>query len=133
MLFVIDVHSGVPIYRQLMDQITQQILAGQVQPGEQLPTVRELAARLKINPMTISKAYSLLESNGILERQRGVGLFAAIVKKNNKADQVRRDILREQLQKAAVLAIQMKMPLSEAVDQLRALYKEFDRMEENQS
>jgi GntR family transcriptional regulator len=131
MLFVIDVHSGVPIYRQLMDQITRQILAGQLRPGEQLPTVRDLAARLKINPMTISKAYSLLESNGILERQRGVGLFAAAVK-GSKADQVRRDILHDQLQKAAVMAIQMKISLSEVIEQLRTLYKEFDRMEENQ-
>ena len=77
MILVIDTHSGVPIYRQLMDQITRQILAGQIRPGDQLPTVRELAVRLKINPMTISKAYSLLESTGILQRQRGIGLFVA--------------------------------------------------------
>jgi len=56
MILVIDTHSGVPIYRQLMDQITRQILAGQICPGDQLPTVRELAVRLKINPMTTQLA-----------------------------------------------------------------------------
>ena len=132
MILVIDTHSGVPIYRQLMDQITRQILAGQIPPGDQLPTVRELAVRLKINPMTISKAYSLLESTGILQRQRGVGLFAA-GPGGRKADQARSDILQEQLRAAAMLAVQLRIPLSEAVEQLRKLYKEIDTMEGSQT
>ncbi len=132
MILVIDTHSGVPIYRQLIDQITRQILAGQIAPGDQLPTVRELAVRLKINPMTISKAYSLLEATGLLQRQRGVGLFVAGIE-DQTADRGRADLLREQLRAAAVLAVQLRIPLSEAVEQLRRLYEEIDTMEGNQT
>ncbi|MBN2591295.1 MAG: GntR family transcriptional regulator, partial [Sedimentisphaerales bacterium] len=61
MLLEIDHHSGQPIYRQVIDQIRQQIMAGQLREGEQLVTVRDLAGQLRVNPMTISKAYALLE------------------------------------------------------------------------
>ena len=77
MIFEIDTHSGIPIYKQLMNQITQGIMAGQLDAGDQLPTVRELAARLNVNPMTVSKAYSFLEASDLVTRQRGVGLFVA--------------------------------------------------------
>ena len=77
MLLQIDHHSGQPIYRQVMEQIRRQILAGHLGEGEQLASVRELAGQLNVNPMTISKAYSLLEIEGLLERRRGVGLFVA--------------------------------------------------------
>ena len=65
MLLDIDTHSGVPIYRQIMDQIRSQILTGELPEARQLDTVRELARRLKVNPMTISKAYSFLEAEGV--------------------------------------------------------------------
>jgi GntR family transcriptional regulator len=67
MLFEIDTHSGVPIFRQIIDQIRKQITTGLLPEGRQLETVRDLAARLKVNPMTISKAYSLLEAEGLLD------------------------------------------------------------------
>ncbi len=81
MLLEIDHHSGVPIYRQIIRQIRQQIMTGGLKEGDQLETVRNLAARLKVNPMTISKAYSFLEAEGLVERKRGIGLFVAKVKK----------------------------------------------------
>ena len=84
MLLEIDHHSGVPIYRQVIEQIRQQIMAGQLSEGEQLMSVRELAAQLRVNPMTISKAYALLEVEGLVERRRGVGLFAARLRKDKK-------------------------------------------------
>ena len=58
-----------------MDQIRQQVLTGQLRPGQQLDTVRDLAGRLRVNPMTVSKAYSLLELEGVVERRHGIGLF----------------------------------------------------------
>ncbi len=84
MLLEIDHHSGVTIYRQVIEQIRQQIMAGRLSEGEQLMSVRELAAQLRVNPMTISKAYALLEVEGLLERRRGIGLFVARLRKAQK-------------------------------------------------
>ena len=70
-MFVLNPQSGTPIYRQLVEQITRLIAGGQLLPGTELPSVRELAQLHAVNPMTISKAYALLEGAGLLERQRG--------------------------------------------------------------
>ena len=70
-MFVLNPQSGTPIYRQLVEQITRLIAGGQLAAGTELPSVRELAELHAINPMTISKAYALLEGSGLLERQRG--------------------------------------------------------------
>jgi GntR family transcriptional regulator len=70
-LFTLHPESGVPIYRQLVEQIRRLIAGGQLLPGAELPSVRELAVEHTVNPMTISKAYSLLEAEGLLERHRG--------------------------------------------------------------
>jgi len=74
-MFAIHFNSGVPIYRQIVDEIVKQIDRGQIQFGEQLPSVRQLGQELGVNPMTISKAYSMLESQSIVERKRGVGMI----------------------------------------------------------
>lgn len=66
--------SGLPIYRQIVDQVTQQAATGRLAPGEFLPSVRQVAAELQVNPMTISKAYSLLEREGVVEFVRGQGM-----------------------------------------------------------
>ena len=71
MLFVVDPHSGVPIFRQLMEQVKLAIASGRLLPGDDLPSVRSLAVPLGVNPMTISKAYNLLEREGILEHRPG--------------------------------------------------------------
>ncbi|HEY9181810.1 MAG TPA: GntR family transcriptional regulator, partial [Gammaproteobacteria bacterium] len=70
-MFVLSPQSGIPIYRQLVTQVTRLIAGGQLAAGAELPSVRELAELHAVNPMTISKAYALLESEGLLERQRG--------------------------------------------------------------
>lgn len=72
--FLVSPSSGVPIYRQLMDQVRHQAAAGRLAPGEILPSVRQAADELQINPMTVSKAYSLLEREGVLENLRGRGM-----------------------------------------------------------
>ena len=70
-MFVLKPQSGIPIYRQLLDQVRRMVASGQLAPGAELPSVRELALKHAVNPMTISKAYSLLEAEGLLERNRG--------------------------------------------------------------
>lgn len=66
--------SGVPIYRQLIDQARAQIATGRLSAGEFLPSVRQVSAELAVNPMTVSKAYSLLERDGVVELVRGQGM-----------------------------------------------------------
>lgn len=77
MLLQINPHSPVPIYRQIMDQIRYQILAGVIKESQKLPSVRDLSRSVKVNPMTVSKSYAYLEMEGLLDRKRGVGVFAA--------------------------------------------------------
>ncbi|MBC8004361.1 MAG: GntR family transcriptional regulator [Verrucomicrobia bacterium] len=73
--FVLDQKSGIPFYRQVIDQIRFGIASGNLSVGEQLPTVRALAVELKVNLNTIAKAYKELEIQNILETQQGTGTF----------------------------------------------------------
>ena len=81
-MFVLKPQSGTPIYRQLVEQVTRLIAGGQLAAGTELPSVRELAELHTVNPMTISKAYALLESEGLLERQRGKPMRVAARRRN---------------------------------------------------
>jgi GntR family transcriptional regulator len=75
--FSIDLHSGVPVYRQLIDQVRSGIASGTLTAGDQLPTVRQLAVDLAINPNTVMRAYRELELGGLLETHQGTGTFIA--------------------------------------------------------
>ncbi|MGE5294788.1 MAG: GntR family transcriptional regulator [Solirubrobacterales bacterium] len=75
--FKLDLKSGVPFHRQIVDQIRCGIVSGRLLPGEQLPTVRDLAVQLEINPNTVRKAYSDLELLGTLDTQQGTGTFVS--------------------------------------------------------
>ncbi len=125
MLLEIDHHSGVPIYRQVIRQIRQQIMTDGLKHEEQLETVRDLAARLKVNPMTISKAYSFLEAEGLVERRRGVGLFVAKVKKGQR-DRIRAELLDSIVDKVAIMAIQLGVSEDEAIESLKRHYEEYN-------
>ena len=126
MLLELDNHSGVPIYRQVADQVRRQVLTGRLGAGEQLPSVRELAGRLKVNPMTVSKAYSLLETEKVLERRRGVGLFVGEMNDGTKK-QSGDKILEELLRKTAVTAVQLEVSEEEIQQKLKVLYGEYDK------
>lgn len=75
MFIHLNPNSGMPIYRQLFQQLRQRIVSGQFAPGEQVPSVRELSAELKINLLTVAKVYQLLEREGFVETRRGLGTF----------------------------------------------------------
>lgn len=80
--FKLDPKSGVPFYRQIIDQIRYGIASGDLKLGEQLPTVRSLAVQLKVNLNTVTKAYKELEIQKILETQQGTGTFIGSLKVN---------------------------------------------------
>jgi len=75
--FLLDVHSGVPVYRQIIDQVRGGLASGALIAGDQLPTVRQLAVDLAINPNTVVRAYKELELGGLLETHQGTGTFVA--------------------------------------------------------
>src|ERR1035437_9295625 len=86
--FRLDPHSGVPVYRQIIDRVLGGIAAGTLAAGHQLPTVRQVAVDLSINPNTVVRAYRELEIRGVLETQQGTGTF--ISQKKVKHDEVER-------------------------------------------
>jgi GntR family transcriptional regulator len=73
--FQLDLQSGVPVYRQIIDQVQGGLATGSLAPGHQLPTVRQVAVDLAINPNTVLRAYRELEIRGVLETQQGTGTF----------------------------------------------------------
>src|SRR5687767_8572681 len=86
--FRLDPGSGVPAYRQIIDQAMGAIAAGILAPGDQLPTVRQLAVDLSINPNTVVRAYREMEIRGVFETQQGTGTFVS--QKKIKRDEVAR-------------------------------------------
>lgn len=76
-MILVDTHSGVPVYRQVIEQVRFQVAAGLMRPGAELPSTRALSQQLGINPMTVSKAYVMLEEEGLLVRRAGLPLVVA--------------------------------------------------------
>ncbi len=124
MILDLDLHGGVPIYRQVMDQVRRQILTGRLASGVQVESVKGLSARLKVNPMTISKAYGFLVEEGLLERRRGVGLFVRSIRKDVKRRQQDK-MLDGAMYKVAALAVQMGIPEEEALRLFANQYRKF--------
>lgn len=120
MLLVIDHHNGVPAYRQIVEQIRLQIAAGALKPDDELPSTRSLSAELSLNPMTISKAYSLLEHDGMLERRRGQTLVVRALHADD-AETNRLDQLRRTLAGPAAIVRQLGIPPAQATKIFREL------------
>jgi len=108
-LFSIVPGSTAPIYRQLVDQVRRLVAGGQLAPGAALPSVRDVALQLAVNPMTVSKAYGLLELEGVLERRRGVGMLVASGQRSASAAGERLALLRPTLERAAREARELEL------------------------
>ena len=90
--FQVHPSSGVPIYRQIMDQVRSLIAAGILSDGDMLPSTRELAASLEVNMMTVSKAYSKLEADGVVCRIRGLGMKVAAVSQATSVTERKKEV-----------------------------------------
>jgi len=90
----LDLESGVPIYMQLVDRIKQMVASGQLQPGQQLPTMRQLAADLRINYNTVGRAYLILDQEGIISTQQGRGTYVTSRLDEEQVQKMRLDKLR---------------------------------------
>lgn len=120
MIIVVDSHSGIPVYRQLMEQIKFHVASGVLRPGDEIPSTRALSAELGVNPMTISRAFSLLEEEGVLERRPGLPL---VVRSRGPAG--RRATQKAQLRKVLTPVVtrirQLDVEDDEAVELLREM------------
>ncbi len=95
MEIVIDQKSGVPFYRQIIEQIKFAIASADLAPGERLPTVRQLAVDLSVNPNTVIRAYRELEFEGVIETQQGSGTFVG--RERPEVDQLERQRMLDQI------------------------------------
>ena len=107
-MFILDPHSDIPIYRQLVEQIKRMIASGQLKKGDALPSVRDLALTHSVNPMTISKAYGLLQREGLLVRQQGKPMQVAALKTRETANK-RIERLAPQLEQLILAARQLEV------------------------
>jgi GntR family transcriptional regulator len=112
--------SGVPIYRQLIDQLCALIASGRLEPGAFLPSVRQVAQHLQVNPMTVSKAYSLLEREGVLARDRGQGM-RVLGPATRKGVRERREELHALLKDVVVKAHQLDFDADEVIGMLKPM------------
>lgn len=131
--FHVNPSHGLPLYRQLMDQVRAQIAGGRLRPGDFLPSVRQVAEALQINPMTVSKAYSLLEAEGVLTRVRGQGMQVAtradgqsLPRDGHSEITVRSHQLRPLLEAVVQRAYELSLTRSQVRDLLEPLLKELD-------
>lgn len=123
-LFSISTGSPEPIYRQLVEQVKRLVAAGQMAPGDGMPSVRELAQALALNPMTVSKAYSLLEMEGVLARRRGLGMEVAERAGGGQSALERAELLRPTLERAALEARQLELDPDTVVSLFTQILKE---------
>jgi GntR family transcriptional regulator len=123
----IDSESKVPIYVQVEERIRALIAAGQLRPGEQLPTIRELAADLRVNYNTIARAYLELDHDGVISTQRGRGTFVAGVPDREQIDRNRHKklhaVVRSALDEARMLGYEPR-EIAEAFDEELAAWRE---------
>jgi GntR family transcriptional regulator len=111
-MFILNPQSGIPIYRQVVEQVRRMVASGQLVPGSDLPSVRELAVQHAVNPMTISKAYALLENEGLLIRQRGKPMQVAAISKEESKQQ-KQDLLSPAIENLLLVAKQLDLDLDE--------------------
>ena len=108
-MFILHPGSGVPIYRQLVEQVRRLIAGGQLPPGAELPSVREIAMTHAVNPMTVSKAYAQLEAEGLLERNRGKPMTVAAGRRTQASLTKRLKQVEPQVQQLVQAARQLEL------------------------
>jgi GntR family transcriptional regulator len=122
MNFDIQPTAPTPIYRQIVEQVHRLVASGQLRQGDELPSVRAVAMHHAINPMTVSKAYSMLELEGLLTRRRGLGMVVAATRSRaGRKDKL--ELLRPSLQSAAQIARQLDISDEDAQAMFKSCLK----------
>jgi GntR family transcriptional regulator len=118
--FHLDLHSGVPVYRQIIDQVRGGMASGALAAGDQLPTVRQMAVDLAINPNTVVRAYRELELGGLLETHQGTGTFIS-AQKLKRADAERERQLKQIVKDMVARAGAAGFTVDDLLEELRDL------------
>ena len=116
-------HDRQPIFRQLADQLTRQILRGTWKEGEALPSVRRIAADMKINHLTVMKGYQILVEQGVVEKKPGQGMFVSTGAKQRLLATEKKRFLNEQIPQIAETLERLDMSLDELIVQLKLQIK----------
>lgn len=132
MLIVVDPHSGVPVYRQLIDQIKFHIASGMLKSGDELPSTRTLSAELGVNPMTVSKAYGYLEIEHVVERRPGRPLVVRRYRDEEVA-RSKREQIRKSLSRAVTVVRQLGIAGEVALEIFDGMLKESGETDEDDS
>ena len=122
----LDLRTGVPVYRQMIAQIKYYVASGALKPGDQLPSIRELAQALAINPTTVVRVFSELEHEGVIEMRHGKGAFIAT--NGRRVSATERDRLVRQL--ARHLAVEAKQIGASASEVLKVMKEELAELQD---
>jgi GntR family transcriptional regulator len=125
-LFRLDTSSGVPFYRQVIDQVLLAVADGRLSPGAQLPTVRALAVDLSVNLNTVAKAYREMEIRGIVDTQQGTGTFVSTRRAERRTGE-RRKALEGLVDRFVSLAASSGFSLDELAEALAERAEKADR------
>lgn len=123
-MFSITTGSSEPIYRQLVEQVRRMAAAGQLAAGDEMPSVRDVAQALAVNPMTVSKAYGLLEMEGVLARRRGLAMVVAENAPDGAGPASRAELLLPTLERVALEARQLELDANTVIALLKKIMKE---------
>ncbi len=126
MILVVDPHSGIPVYRQLVEQIRFHVASGLLDPGQEIPSTRALSAKLGVNPMTVSKAFVLLEEDGVLERRPGRSHIVR-ARRSRSVRATRLEQLEQALRPVATKARQLDLEPDAAAQVFRRLLEDDER------
>lgn len=124
MVFQINFKSAKPVYLQLVDQVKSAAASGALRAGDSLPSIRPLSEELRVNRNTVAKAYSQLESEGVVETQQGRGCFVRAARSTLKKD-ARRELLAGGIDEVVVQAHHLQIPRAEFLDLVRDRFDSF--------
>ena len=124
--FGLNFKSGKPVYLQLVDQVKSAVASGAAQPGDPLPSIRPLAEELRVNRNTIAKAYTELESQGVIETAAGKGCFISAASSRLRKD-ARMKLVTEEMDQAVVQAHHLQVGKSEFVRLADERYDAFEK------
>lgn len=115
----LDFRSGVPIYVQIVEEIQQSLAAGQLKPGDQLPTVRQLASDIRVNFNTVARAYRMLDDAGLISTQQGRGTYILETATTKLPDLLRQETLEDLVEKSLSRILAQGYSLSDVEQKLQ--------------
>jgi GntR family transcriptional regulator len=123
----VDLHSGAPIYAQIVDRVKHMIATGELKPGDQLPTVRQLALDVRVNLNTVARAYAILNDAGVISTQQGRGTYVRDRPDERALSRMRADRLNTLIQRAVVEALSLGYKPAEIRASLDDAFKQLEK------